>query len=147
MKTVSPVATGSSESLSAQSPSSQVDMARKQPAEPSTPLVPPEEASVSASPVTQQIPASQNGESAILSVKAPPMADPETLAPKTPLIQSCRKKLLQGFPIASQSLKLLLIPLSEKALEKGSTSNTEVQITRPKKASHEQSDGSSHFTE
>ncbi|RID50153.1 hypothetical protein BRARA_H00900 [Brassica rapa] len=56
MKTVSPVATGSSESLSAQSPSSQVDMARKQPAEPSTPLVPPEEASVSASPVTQQIP-------------------------------------------------------------------------------------------
>ncbi|CAN7132273.1 unnamed protein product, partial [Brassica rapa subsp. narinosa] len=86
MKTISPVATGSSESLSAQSPSSQVDMARKQPAEPSTPLVPPEEASVSASPVTQQIPASQNGESAILSVKAPPMADPETLAPKTPLV-------------------------------------------------------------
>ncbi|CAN7031429.1 unnamed protein product, partial [Brassica rapa subsp. trilocularis] len=36
--------------------------------------------------VTQQIPASQNGESAILSVKAPPMADPETLAPKTPLV-------------------------------------------------------------
>ncbi|CAN6983521.1 unnamed protein product, partial [Brassica oleracea var. botrytis] len=86
MKTVCPVATGSSESLSAQSLSSQVDLARKQPAEPSTPLAPPEEASASASPGTQQIPANQNGEPVILSVKAPTMADPETLAPKTPLV-------------------------------------------------------------
>lgn len=86
MKTVSPVATGSSESLSAQSLSSQVDLARKQPAEPSTPLAPPEEASASASLGTQQIPANQNGEPVILSVKAPTMADPETLAPKTPLV-------------------------------------------------------------
>ncbi|WZZ44369.1 hypothetical protein YC2023_040628 [Brassica napus] len=140
MKTVSPVATGSSESLSAQSLSSQVDLARKQPAEPSTPLAPPEEASASASPVHQSTDCPRKPKFAHSNKKQYKVKDKtDTTLPK------------ETIPRVSNSFSKLEVvtdtALGTKALEKRSTSNTEIQITSPKKASHEQSDVSSHFAE